>query len=100
MGLSRQSSPRIAFREQGGSGHVLQHTFGRASLARAEIGREAVQCRAVRADDLVVVAEVQKHMRMVKRRIGADAHEFLRADLDDRHAGIILEMWNDRIGHR
>src|SRR5690349_13622079 len=99
MGLSRGSrSDRNARRA--GSGHVLEYTFRRASLASAEIGGETVQRRAVRANDLVVVAEVQKYMRMVERRVGADAHEFLRADLDDRRAGIVVEMGNDRIGHR
>src|SRR6202012_5278283 len=59
------------------SGDVLQHAFRRAGLAGLQIGGEAVQRRAVRADDLVVVAEVEKYMRMVERRIGADAHELL-----------------------
>jgi len=39
-------------------------------------------------------------MRMVERRIGADTHELLRADFDDGNAGIVVEVRNDRIGHR
>src|SRR5690242_3256436 len=52
---------------------VLQHAFGRTGLARAEIGGKAVQRRAIRTDDLFVVAEIEEHMRMVERRIGAHA---------------------------
>src|ERR1700676_4836873 len=65
---------------------VLHHAFGRAGFAGLEVDRVTIQRRAIGADDLVVVAEIEKHMRMVERRIGAYAHEFLRADLDDRHA--------------
>src|SRR6478609_7610408 len=71
---------------------VLQDAFRRAGLARSEVGGEAVQRRAIGADDLVVVAEVEKHMRMIERRVGPDAHEFLRSDLDDGNAGIVMEM--------
>src|SRR5215470_6605104 len=78
---------------------VLQHAFRRPGLARLEVGGEAVQRRAIRADDLVVVAEIEKHMRMVERRVGADAHEFLRSDLDHRNAGIVVEVRNDVVGH-
>ena len=34
-------------------------------------------------------------MRMIERRQLADAHEFARADLDDRNARRIVEMRND-----
>jgi hypothetical protein len=36
---------------------------------------------------------------MIERRIGAHAHELLRTDLDDGHAGIVVEVRNDMIGH-
>jgi hypothetical protein len=36
---------------------------------------------------------------MIERRVGADAHEFLRADLDHRDPGIIVKVRNDVIGH-
>src|SRR2546429_2539548 len=78
---------------------VLQHAFRRPGLAGAEVGRESVQGRAIGADDLVVVPEVEEHMRMVERRVGADAHELLRTDLNDRNAGIVMEVRNDVIGH-
>jgi hypothetical protein len=39
-------------------------------------------------------------MRVIERRIGADTHELLRADLDDRNAGVIVKMGDDMIGHR
>jgi hypothetical protein len=39
-------------------------------------------------------------MWMIERRIGAHAHEFLRADLDDGNPGIVVEVRNDIIGHR
>jgi len=38
-------------------------------------------------------------MRVIERRIGAHAHELLRADLNERNAGIIMKVGNDMIGH-
>src|ERR1700676_4584217 len=38
-------------------------------------------------------------MRVIEWRIGAHAHEFLRADLDHRDAEIVVEMGNDMVGH-
>src|SRR6476469_905692 len=78
---------------------VLQDAFRRAGLARGEVGGEAVQRRAIGADDLVVVAEVEKDVGVIERRVGAHAHEFLRADLDHRYAGIVVEVRNDVVGH-
>src|SRR5262245_56704448 len=79
---------------------VLHDAFGRAGFARAEVGGKAIQRGAIRTDDLVVVAEIEKHMRMVERRVGAHAHEFLRADLDHRNSGVGMEMRDDMIGHQ
>src|SRR5260370_18939351 len=59
-----------------------------------------IERRAIRADDFFVAAHVEEHMRMVERRLGADAHEFARANLDHRDAGIVVEMGDDMIGHR
>ena len=70
-----------------------------ASTDGPKVGGVAVQRRAIRTDDLVVVAEVEKNMRMIEGRIGTHAHEFLRTDLDDGHAGIIVKVGNDMIGH-
>jgi len=66
---------------------------------RREIGGKTIQRRAIRADDLVVVAEIEEDVRMVEGRVGADAHEFLRADLDYRDAGIVVEVRDDMVGH-
>ena len=66
---------------------------------RIERRVEPVQRRAIGADDLVVVAEIEKNMRMIEGRIGADAHELLRADLDHRDASIVVEVRNDMVGH-
>src|ERR1051325_6310843 len=80
-------------------GLVLDHAFRRPRLSGAEVGGIAVQRRAIRADDLVVVAEIEEHVLMIERRIGAHAHEFVRADLDHGDAGVIVEVWNHVIGH-
>src|SRR5258708_8311717 len=58
-----------------------------------------IERRAIRADDLLVAAHIEEHMRMVERRLGADAHEFARANLDHRRARVVVEMGNDVIGH-
>src|SRR5262245_1272344 len=78
---------------------VLQHALRRPGLAGLEVGGKAVQRRAIGADYLVVVAEIEEHVRMVERRVGGDAHEFLRSDLDHRNAGIVVEMRDDMVGH-
>src|SRR6478672_3742693 len=71
----------------GGSGDlVLQHAFRRPRLARLQVGGKAVQRRAIGAGDFCVVAGVEKTMGVVQRRVGADAHEFLRSDLDQGNA--------------
>jgi hypothetical protein len=36
---------------------------------------------------------------MVERRLGADAHEFPGADLDDRNARVVVKVGNDGIRH-
>src|SRR4030081_1745578 len=80
-------------------GLVLHHAFRWPRLARREVGGVSKQRRAIRADDLVVVAEIEEHMRMIERRVGAHTHEFLRTDLDHGHAGIVVKVRNDMIGH-
>src|SRR6186997_3333530 len=72
----------------------------RAGFAGAERGVEAEQRRAVRTDLFAVAAHVQEHMRMIEGRAGADAHEFLDANIDRRMTGIVLEMWYGVPGHR
>lgn len=58
-----------------------------------------IKRRAIGADNFVVVSHIKKYMRMIEGRQRADAHEALSADLDDRHAQIIMEMGNDFFGH-
>ena len=66
---------------------------------RIELRIEAKQRRAIGANDLVVVAHVAEDVRMIKRRRRPHAHEFTRADLDHRYAGIVVEVRDDVVGH-
>jgi len=78
---------------------VFHHALRWTGRAGRKVAREAVQRRAVRADDLVVVAEIEEHMRMIERRVRPDAHEFPGADFNDAHTLAIVEVWNDVVGH-
>jgi len=78
---------------------VGQGAFRRTRRVRRERRIVAIERRAIGADVFGVVAHVTKHMRMIERRLGADAHEFPGADLDDRDAQIVVEMGNDRVRH-
>src|SRR5450432_91596 len=78
---------------------VFQHAFGRPGLTGLEVGGITIKRRAIGADDFVVVAEIEKNMRVIEGRIGAHAHELLRADLNDRNAGIIVKMGNGMVRH-
>src|SRR5207247_8881814 len=80
-------------------GRVFHHAFRRAGFAGGEVGGVAIKRRVIGADDLVVVAQIEENMGVIERRIGAHAHEFLRADLDDGDAGIVVKMGNDMVGH-
>src|ERR1700722_8683051 len=51
------------------SGDVLQHALRGARLADAEVCGEPVQRRAIGADDLAVVAEIEKDMGGIELRI-------------------------------
>jgi hypothetical protein len=77
----------------------VKHCFGRARLTGAEIGREAIQRRAIRTDDLAVITEIEKDMGMIEGRLGAHAHEFVGADFNHSDASIVREVWNNVIGH-
>src|ERR1700694_304897 len=83
----------------GSGGLVFHHAFGRTGFAGFEVGGKTIKGRAIGADDLVVVSEVEKNMGMIERRIGAYAHELLRSDLNDRNAGIVVKVRNDMVGH-
>src|SRR5262245_26258331 len=73
--------------------------FRRARRVGIERGIVAIERRAIRADDLGGVAHIEEHVRMVERRELPFAHELLRADLDHGHAGRVVEMGNDPVGH-
>jgi len=80
-------------------GLVLHHAFRRPGFAGREVGGITKQGRAIGTDDLVIVTEIEKDMRVIERRICAHTHELLGADLDDRDAGIVVKVRNDMIGH-
>src|SRR6185437_318547 len=79
---------------------VFHHAFGRPRFTGGEVAGIAVEGRAIGADDLAVVAEIEEDVRVIERRVGADAHELPRADLDDRDADIIVEVRNRMVGHQ
>jgi len=76
-----------------------QCAFRRPRGIRRQRRIVAVERRAIGTDVLGVVAHVAEHMGMIERRLGAHAHEFPGADLDDRNARVVVEMGNDRIRH-
>src|SRR5690606_27158974 len=59
----------------------------------------AIKRRAIRANHFGFITHVEKHMRMIERRVCTDAHEFLHADFDGSMAGVVLKVRNDVIGH-
>src|SRR5215470_10894283 len=81
------------------SGGGLQGTFRWAGRMRVEARVVTIERRAIRADDLVRFAHVEKDVRVIKRRCCADALELLGADLDNRHARRVVKMRNDVLGH-
>src|SRR5438067_2435761 len=82
-----------------GGGTLRQRAFRRECRMRIKRWVVAVKCRAVRADDLVGVAHVEEHVRVIERRLLANAHELARADLDHRGAGCIVKVRNDLFRH-
>jgi hypothetical protein len=62
---------------------------------RIEIRIVAEQGRAIGADTLGCVAHIDEDVGMVERRIFPNAHEFLGADFDYRHAGRVVEVGDD-----
>ena len=84
--------PGTSSRHGDGVGHRPPTRIRRASPGRRRAWVVFEQRRAIGADHLVVASHVDEDMRMVEGRPGADAHEFLRAHVNRRHAGIVLEM--------
>src|SRR5580704_264758 len=66
---------------------------------RIEARIMAKQGGAIGADGFGRVAHIDENMRMVERWHFAHAHEFARPDLDHRHAGAVVKMRNDVLGH-
>jgi hypothetical protein len=77
----------------------MQYAFRRARLVGRQRGVVAIERRAIGAHILNVLARVAEDMRMVLWRQRTDAHEFLGADLDERNAGLVVEMRNDFVCH-
>src|SRR6516164_843440 len=78
---------------------AFQRAFRRPRFIGLERPIVAVKRRTIRANIFVVVAHVAKDVRMIERRHGADAHEFLGADLYFGNTNIIMEKRNDTLGH-
>jgi hypothetical protein len=81
------------------SGYVPQHALRRPSFPCRKIRSKAIKGGAIRADDLAIIPKIEKDVRMIKRGVGADAHELLRAYFDDGDAGIVMEVRDNVIGH-
>jgi hypothetical protein len=78
---------------------VVRFAFGRARVVGRQRGVVSIERRAIGAHILYRVAHVAIDMRMVMWWQRAHTHEFLGADLDDRNAGIVMEMRNDLVCH-
>src|SRR5437660_1257849 len=81
------------------AGRPRELAFRRPRRMGIEAFVVAKQGRAIRADDFRVVAHIEENVGMIERRSLADAHEFSGADLDDRHAGSVVEMGHDLLCH-
>ena len=79
---------------------MVQFAFRWARLVGRQRGVVAIERRAIGAHILKIVAHVAEDMRMVLWWQRTYAHEFLGADLDDRNAGVVMEMRNDFVGSR
>jgi hypothetical protein len=55
--------------------------------------------RAIGADRFIIVAHIDKNMRMIEGWQSADAHEFLGADAKLCDTRLIVEMRRDMSGH-
>src|SRR3954454_1590270 len=98
-GTGDEDGTRRRHRTAGSGGLVLDDAFRRPRFAGLQVRGESKKSRTIRADDLIVVAEIEEDIRVIEWRIGAYTHEFLRADLDNRYAGIVMKVRNDMVGH-
>src|SRR5262245_50402847 len=76
----------MACARRGRSDRLGQGADRRPRRMRIEVHTMAVQSRAIGANDFVIIAHVEEHVRMIERRLRTDAHELTRADLDHGHA--------------
>ena len=67
--------------------------------ADGETGIEDIVRRAIGADDFVVLAHVEIDMGVIKRGQGANALEFLGANLDLAEAFSVVEMGRGAVCH-
>jgi hypothetical protein len=78
---------------------IMEFTLRRTRLVRPQRRIVPIERRAVGAHILDVLAHVAKDMRVVLRWQRTHAHEFLRADLDDLNAKVVMKMRRDFIYH-
>ena len=71
---------------------IVKNGFRRRGFTGFQRAGMTKQGRAIRADDLIVCAHVQKHMRMIERSIGTGALKLVCADLDHGNAHIIVKF--------
>ncbi len=81
-----------------GSRRVVKFALG-GNRVRAERRIIDEARRAIGADRFRVAAHVDEDVRMVERRLGARAHEFLDADPDRGDAGVVVKMRDEVIRH-
>ncbi len=81
------------------SGSVGYETVFRITLGGLEARIMDIECRAVGAEDLIVLTHVEVDVGMVEGRPSAHAIEFLDADEDSFSAGVVCKMRNHCSGH-
>ena len=70
-----------------------------AKILRAQIARVLVERRAIGTDDLLVIAHVEEHVRMIIGCFCAGALELLGTDLDHRDTRVIVKVGNGVVSH-
>ena len=71
----------------------------RLGLIMGKLFVVAIESRAVRTYDFIVIAHVQKDMRMIIGRARANALKFPRSDTDFFEALVIVKFWSTGMGH-
>src|SRR5262245_297746 len=99
MTVRERTTGRASRRAISGDGRFRQRALRRPRGMGIEAWIVTIKRRAIGADDLVRVAQVEEHVRVVERRLLADAHKLMGTDFDDRHAWGVVEMGNDRFRH-